>query len=406
MSRIIKILSFFVFLSIVLISCISLEPEDRSDSPSSETQDLSQLLTASSTATHAGVKLPTVTSTTTQAPTATVTPPGEGGGLIALTSGHGGALAIYTIDILSGEYTQHSFGIPSVQDPLWSPDGRQISFTGSVHIDNTYYLDQIFLVDIESNITEQITEIDQNIGPSWSPDGEKIAFLSARDGSWALYTMGIDGSTIEKHTDGLGYIDQPFWSPVGNQIILSDRISMMADSEIIGIEMGSFGFVNLTNHESNDNQPAWSPDGEKIAFVSDRDPAYKIYIMNPDGTNQKRLTESGGWEMLPRWSPDGSRIAFQLNIDGNWDIYIINTDGSGLTQITEHLAPDVSPVWSPDGDVIAFVSLRDDEDWEDCRDTRECNSEIYLFYLGSGELVRLTENSTFDVSPAWQPILR
>jgi len=218
--------------------------------------------------------------------------------------------------------------------------------------------------------------------------------------------MDLGGSHVTKHTDGLGYIDQPFWSPAGNHVILTDRINIAADTEIIGIELGTYGYKNLTDNEFSDFDPTWSPVGERIAFVSDRNSVTKIYLMNLDGSNQSRLTASSGWEYLPQWSPDGVLIAFQSYIDDNWDIYVINQDGSGLLRITDHQAPDISPVWSPDGSVLAFVSLRDDDQWEECEDTRQCNSEIYLFILETGELVRLTENMRADVSPTWQRVLR
>ena len=77
-----------------------------------------------------------------------------------------------------------------------------------------------------------------------------------------------------------------------------------------------------------------------------------------------------------------------------------------MERLTEHPAQDVSPVWSPDGNVIAFITMRDDARWQDCKDTRECNSEIYLVDIPSGELIRLTDNPSADVNPAWQPPLK
>jgi len=351
-------------------------------------------------------RTPSLTATATQTPIPASTPIGGGGGLIAFISGREGSLNLFTVDINSREYTQYSFGDERVQSPFWSPDGKYFAFSKGVFTDNSYYLDQIFLADIQSHTAEQITSSDQNIGPSWSPEGDSIAFLSSRDGSWALYTMDLWGSHVTKHTNGLGFIDQPFWSPAGNHVILTDRINIAADTEIICIELGTYGYKNLTDNEFSDFDPAWSPNGEVIAFVSDRNTVTKIYLMNLDGSNQSRLTASSGWEYLPQWSPDGVLIAFQSYIDDNWDIYIINQDGSGLLRITDHPAPDISPVWSPDGSVLVFVSLRDDDQWEECVDTRQCNSEIYLFVLETGELVQLTENTRADVSPAWQPVLR
>jgi dipeptidyl aminopeptidase/acylaminoacyl peptidase len=87
----------------------------------------------------------------------------------------------------------------------------------------------------------------------------------------------------------------------------------------------------------------------KIAFASDRDGSYEIYVMNSDGSNQTRLTNSseGG---DPCWSPDGTKIAFHSLRDGNYEIYVMNADGSNQIRLTDNQTTDVSPSWSPDAD--------------------------------------------------------
>ncbi len=108
-----------------------------------------------------------------------------------------------------------------------------------------------------------------------------------------------------------------------------------------------------------------SPDGSKIVFASDRDrngsstdyTHAEIYVMNADGTNQQRLTNSQADDGEPHWSPDGSKILFMSSQDGsmnNWEIFVMKADGSGLTQLTDNTVPDRLPVWSPDGQTIIF----------------------------------------------------
>lgn len=398
------ILTFVI--SFILTSC---QPTDYSpETSSSVTLDNVEtpLATPVLTSTPKSTLTPTSTPTPTIEPTPTVTPIGGGGGLIALVSSMYGSLNVFSVDLTTKEETQHSFGAEYVYDPFWSPDGKFIAFTGKVFTENSYYQKQIFIVDISEGKTEQITHESENIAPSWSPDSEDLVFLSSRDGSWAIYTMKMDGSSIKKRTDGLGFVDQPFWSPSGYEVILADRENIISDSDLIKIELGKFGYQNLTNNEAEEFDPAWSPDGTKIAFISDRDGSFEIYIMDSDGSNQTRLTNNGDPENLPHWSPDGSMIAFQSFVNDSWDIFVMGSDGSDLVQITDHPAADLSPVWSPDGSMLAFVTLRDDDQWEQCRDTRDCNSEIYIVALASGEHFRLTENSKADVSPAWQPYLR
>jgi len=90
-----------------------------------------------------------------------------------------------------------------------------------------------------------------------------------------------------------------------------------------------------------------SPEQTKIAFVSDRDGNWEIYVMNADGSEQKRLTNNHAYDWFPSWSPDGKKIVFTSVRDGNWEIYVMNVDGSEQTNLTNNPASDYSPSWSP-----------------------------------------------------------
>lgn len=111
------------------------------------------------------------------------------------------------------------------------------------------------------------------------------------------------------------------------------------------------------------SEPAWSPDGQQIAFVTDRDDeqALQIYVMNADGTDQRPLMPfhpSHNWS--PSWSPDGTQLLFQTNRteDANFEIYVVNIDGTGLRNLTRNPANDSRPDWSPDGKQVVFISDR------------------------------------------------
>lgn len=119
--------------------------------------------------------------------------------------------------------------------------------------------------------------------------------------------------------------------------------------------------TQLTFGNSNNSEPAWSPDGKRIVFVSDRDGNAELYLMDADGRNQTRITNDAKTDYMPSWSPNGDRIAFVSDRDGFTEIYTINTDGSGIVQLTSDGYDNFDPSWSPDGSMIISVSTRNAE---------------------------------------------
>src|SRR2546430_1790377 len=119
---------------------------------------------------------------------------------------------------------------------------------------------------------------------------------------------------------------------------------------------GAFGIYVANADGSNpvrltqgmDGDPVWSPDGTRIAFESGReDGTSDVYFMNADGSNRVQLTRGSTGNLLPAWSPDGAKIAFQTNRDGDWEVYVMNADGTGLVNLSVSRGPDVEPDWRP-----------------------------------------------------------
>lgn len=115
--------------------------------------------------------------------------------------------------------------------------------------------------------------------------------------------------------------------------------------------------IELTKTSSTDIFSSWSPDGKRITFVSILGEKSDIWIMDWDGRNKIRATDSGK-ACDPRWSPDGSKIAFSWNHAGNFDIWVMDDDGKNKVQLTTDPAADLLPSWSPDGKRILFISNR------------------------------------------------
>ena len=171
-----------------------------------------------------------------------------------------------------------------------------------------------------------------------------------------------------------------------------DPVGDLGNQEIYVMNVDGSGQRRLTYNDAVDQAPSWSPDGKRIAFTSRREGGFEIFVMNADGTGQKRLTrltQRGFGATQAAWSPDGTRIAFRSR--SRHDIYVINADGTGLANLTRHPAADDGPSWSPDGRKIAFVSDRDG------------NFEIYVMDSDGGNVVRLTRNEARDQQPAWSP---
>jgi len=217
--------------------------------------------------------------------------------------------------------------------------------------------------------------------PSWSPDGARIAFASDRDGDSEIYTMLSDGSDVRQLTNNEFEDTSPKWSPDGSRIAFaSSRViyTMLPDgSDVRRLRGSGFWF-------------AWSPDSSRIAFRCSG-----ICTMSSDGSDVIQLTDNPvDWQ--PAWSSDGSRIVFSSNRDGDYEIYSISSsDGSDLRQLTEtdRSSYDWHPVWSPDGSRIAFASNRDGD------------MEIYTMLPDGSDVRQLTDNESHtEGHPAWAPL--
>jgi Tol biopolymer transport system component len=172
------------------------------------------------------------------------------------------------------------------------------------------------------------------------------------------------------------------------------------DWEIVAMEPEGTAVALLTHNTVLDRQPAWSPDGSKIAFTSNRSGAPEIWVMNADGSGARRLVASPDGDLYPAWSPDGLRIAFARTVSatGKHDIWFVNAgDGSGPTQLTDTDGADESqPAWSPDGSKIAFVTISDSDP--------NPNREVYVMGSDGSNPVNLTESPFSDEnSPDWSP---
>jgi len=262
--------------------------------------------------------------------------------------------------------------------PAWSPDGRSIAFVISRSPSSRCkpgagrcWDDQpseVYVMNADGSGKRNLTRDRANDDyPTWSPDGRRIAFLrvtgSYRHHGYHLYAVNADGSGLRNLGRIAGpalFSSQLVWSPDGRTIYFG-RYLVSTD----GSGARKLPYIPWT--------AVWSPNGRQIAFVGNRPRGgpcpckdnSDIYVMNADGSGTRRLTHNTGYDGEPAWSPDGRKIAFQSRRLGNsgamgiGEIYVMNADGSGKRNLTRNPAQDRSPSWSPDGRRIAFVSNRD-----------------------------------------------
>jgi TolB protein len=208
--------------------------------------------------------------------------------------------------------------------------------------------------------------------PAFSPDGTRIAFHSWKLDARGLMTMDISGANPKLVA---GFIEDqlPTWSAGGRQIILSSRRSGDRKSQLIsvysseergegviigegeyptvgldgqlvfkgwgntgsGLRLASTSLDNIQNltDREEDTAPAFSPDGQKIAFMSSRDGDWEIYIINVDGSNLRRLSDDPAEDGLPTWSPDGRALAFVSNRGQSWAVWAMTPGGDDQRQL-------------------------------------------------------------------------
>ncbi|HEV8715361.1 MAG TPA: hypothetical protein VGX03_21340, partial [Candidatus Binatia bacterium] len=198
------------------------------------------------------------------------------------------------------------------------------------------------------------------------------------------------------------------WSPRGDLIAFT-RGRVFAggntDNEVYVVQPDGSNARNMTQHPANDALPSWSPDGKRLVFRSTRDGDKELSVINVDGTGLTRLTTAPGTDTFPHWSPLGDRIVFASDRTGDFEIYTVRPDGSDVRQLTRSPGLDMHPVWSPDGKWICFASQRGGlKDEHPLTGNPQPYGDLYLMRPDGSEVQALTDNQFEDGTPGWAPL--
>ena len=220
--------------------------------------------------------------------------------------------------------------------------------------------------------------------------GDKIAYVSVADGELDLYMVELENGRETRLTFTTEREQLGDWSPDDEWIVFTEDGS---DGLLLRNPNG-VNRVPLTH--GPDVDPAWSPKGDRIAFVRNSRDGGDVYVLRPTqsgdwaaDTDEVAVSERDDDERNPDWSGDGRRLVFVVNTEGQTDIYTVLVDGSDRTRLTHNLSDDLQPAWSHAGSKIAFVSYA------------YGNPEIVYMNGDGSEQRRVTINDQIDTQPDW-----
>ena len=245
-----------------------------------------------------------------------------------------------------------------------------------------------------------------NAGVTWNPKGNIILYTAQtgsgnlvlaqlfrplRAKSLTVYDKGGKGSAAAWGANGKVYIAE-YVSRTNTDIF---EYSIPADP-YQAKDPSMLRLRKLTSRPSIETEPAVSPDGKQLAYISDRTGKPQIYLMDLGSKKVSRLTQQGAYNTSPAWSPDGSFIAFSARRSGGTAIFRINVATGAESQVTPFDIEAEDPTWSPDGSMIAFTGIEG------------MARKIYYSLSSGGGYQRLTASGAgvYESKPAWGGFLR
>ena len=269
-----------------------------------------------------------------------------GSGLVSFTSDRTGNLDIYIIDINGGNLVNLTDHPADDSSPTWAPDGHSFAY-----VSNRDGNPEIYIMDMETKESQRLTDHRAtDVEPAWSPDGKWIAFASnqARDhaADTDIYIMDKKGKKVQRLTNKGGHNSTPAWAPDGQWIVFRSTQDGIGGIHI----MNADGEKQQALTQVSATHPTYAADGKHIYFSTERIGGVAVptlFAMDIDGENPQKLAGAGHACEEPAGSPNGQWIAYVSVQDGNRDIYLLKSAGGGLQQLTQDAGQEFSPAWVP-----------------------------------------------------------
>jgi Tol biopolymer transport system component len=246
--------------------------------------------------------------------------------------------------------------------PAVSPDGTRIVFMRGI---NGAAAD-VFTIPFNGGTPARVTWDNQDlVGVDWSADGRSIVYATDRAGGYTIWRASLDGGPPQllvggaaklKHPSvarGSGRLAYESWSYEINlsETPLVDRLDLEGDLT------PTLRPVIQTSEQWN-HSPDFSPDGNRVAFISTRSGSAELWVADRDGANARQLTTFGRAHFRPpRWSPDGSTILISASVNGQLDLYTVDLTGT-LSRLTNDPDDEIAPSWSHDGSGVLYGARR------------------------------------------------
>jgi serine/threonine protein kinase len=265
---------------------------------------------------------------------------------------------IFFVSVESGERRDSGIEPPApfIVGPAFSPDGKYLAFvSGSGFLSN-----DIYVAPVSGGKPRPVTSLHADIrGPAWMSNGKELVFSSNHQGLKTLWRVALTGSDPEPLSIPADDARQVTISARGNRLAF---LRYKVDTNIWEAPAFAAGHrqpLKLIASTREDASPAFSPDGQRIAFASNRSGRFEIYVCGGDGSNPVQLTSMKAPDTgTPAWAPDGKQIAFDSRLEGHSDIFVINAEGGSPHRLTTEPYDNELPSWSRDGHWIYFTSER------------------------------------------------